>query len=221
MTIKNELAVNSQTENGQMEIYELKKTAKQIILNQSIPKTTKKTIYIFALGSENGADLKIELNEPNSELNIFCLYIVADKTSPKFNLQVFHNAKNCKSHILYKGVLLGKESKVFWNSNVVINPPALGTDTYEANKNMILAKGGRAYSVPNLEILQGDIEGAGHASAIGRFDDEQLFYLMSRGLSAKAAKEVLVEGFALEILENLSSEAKKAEFRDKIMNLLN
>ncbi|MDR3152171.1 MAG: SufD family Fe-S cluster assembly protein [Bifidobacteriaceae bacterium] len=212
---------NILVDNMQIQIYELTNSAKQIAVTESILQNEKKTIYIFVFGPAKGLDLKIELNEPNSEINIFCLYIVVSKVTLKFNLEVFHNAKNCKSNILYKGVLLGENSQVFWNSNVVINSPAKGTDTYEANKNMILAKGAKAYSVPNLEILQGDIKGAGHASAIGRFDQEQLFYLMSRGLSDKQAKRVLVEGFAIEILENLPLEAQKDKYINKIMKLLN
>ena len=65
---------------------------------------------------------------------------------------------------------------------MLIRAEATGTDTYEINRNLVLTDGARADSVPNLEIETGEVVGAGHASATGRFDDEQLFYLMSRGI---------------------------------------
>jgi Fe-S cluster assembly protein SufD len=78
---------------------------------------------------------------------------------------------------------------------VLIGPHATGTDSYEQNRNLVLSEGARADSVPNLEIETGDIAGAGHASATGRFDDEQLFYLGSRGIPEDQARRLVVRGF--------------------------
>jgi Fe-S cluster assembly protein SufD len=78
---------------------------------------------------------------------------------------------------------------------------AEGTDTYELNRNLLLTDGARADSVPNLEIETGEIEGAGHASASGRFDDEQLFYLQARGISVDEARRLVVLGFLVDILQ--------------------
>ncbi|MDR3127730.1 MAG: SufD family Fe-S cluster assembly protein [Bifidobacteriaceae bacterium] len=201
-------------------LIEQTKDGEQISLQKSLTSGENQIIYIFALGTQNGVDLNISLDEANSKLEVYCLYIVDKDNQPAFNLEVVHNAPNCQSNILYKGVLISPKSRVFWDSNVIINQAARGTQTYEANKNMILAKGARAYSVPNLEILQGDILGAGHASAIGRFDEEQLFYLMSRGLSATQAKQVLVEGFALEVLDNFADKDKRISLDKQIIALL-
>ncbi|MDR2799577.1 MAG: SufD family Fe-S cluster assembly protein [Bifidobacteriaceae bacterium] len=207
--IKNKNLIIKQTENGE-----------QIRFSEALKANEEKTIFIFALATQNGVDLEIQLNEPNSKLDVYCLYIVNGKKAPKFKTVVTHKAENCKSNILYKGVLLSPDSKAFWDSDVVIEKTARGTDTYEANRNMILSRGARVYSVPNLEILQGDIQGAGHASAVGRFDEEELFYLMSRGLNEKEAKELLVDGFSLEILDHLNDETLKKEFTAKIRELL-
>ena len=91
---------------------------------------------------------------------------------------------HCKSRALYKGALQGKSAHTVWIGDVLIRNAAEGTDTYEMNRNLVLTEGARADSVPNLEIETGEIVGAGHASATGRFDDEQLFYLLSRGIPA-------------------------------------
>ena len=82
-----------------------------------------------------------------------------------------------------------------------------GTDTYELNRNLVLTDGARADSVPNLEIETGEIEGAGHASATGRFDDEQLFYLMSRGIPEVDARRLVVRGFFAELIEEIGVES--------------
>ena len=78
-----------------------------------------------------------------------------------------------------------------------------GIDTYELNRNLVLTDGARADSVPNLEIETGDIAGAGHASSTGRFDDEQLFYLMSRGITEDEARRLVVRGFFADIVAKI------------------
>jgi len=90
---------------------------------------------------------------------------------------------------------------------VLIAPTAPGTDTYEQNRNLVLSEGTRADSIPNLEIETGDIVGAGHASATGRFDDEHLFYLMSRGIPEDEARKLVVLGFLSEIVQKIGEPA--------------
>ena len=103
----------------------------------------------------------------------------------------------------YKGALQGEGARTVWIGDVLIGPKAVGTDTYEQNRNLVLTDGARADSVPNLEIETGDIVGAGHASATGRFDDEQLFYLQSRGITEDEARRLVVRGFLSEIVQQI------------------
>ena len=103
----------------------------------------------------------------------------------------------------YRGALQGKGAHSVWVGDVLIRKIAENINTYESNKNLVLTDGCRADSVPNLEIETGQIEGAGHASATGRFDDEQLFYLMSRGIPAAEARRLVVLGFFGEIIDQL------------------
>jgi Fe-S cluster assembly protein SufD len=118
-------------------------------------------------------------------------------------LYVDHTEPNCSSYVRYRNVLQGDSARTVWIGDVRIRPSATGTDTYEANRNLLLSDGARADSVPNLEIETGEIAGAGHASATGRFDDEQLFYLQSRGIPQDEAQRLVVRGFFAEIVERI------------------
>jgi Fe-S cluster assembly protein SufD len=116
---------------------------------------------------------------------------------------VDHAVPNCRSRVTYKGALQGEGARTVWIGDVLIRAAAEGTDTFELNRNLVLTDGARADSVPNLEIETGEIDGAGHASATGRFDDEQLFYLQARGIPAEQARRLVVRGFFQEILAKI------------------
>ena len=115
-------------------------------------------------------------------------------------LLVDHSVPNCRSRVNYRGALQGEGARSVWTGDVIIRAEATGTDTYEVNRNLLLTDGARADSVPNLEILTGEVIGAGHASATGRFDDEQLFYLQARGIPADQARRLIVRGFFADLL---------------------
>lgn len=119
--------------------------------------------------------------------------------------QVFlhHEGTNTNGDVLYKGALQGESARTVWIGDVLIGAGATGTNTYEANRNLVLTPGARADSIPNLEIETGQIAGAGHASATGRFDDEQLFYLTSRGIPEIEARRLVVRGFLTEIVQKI------------------
>jgi len=118
-------------------------------------------------------------------------------------LFVDHAVPNCISRVTYKGALQGEGAHTVWVGDVLIRAAAEGTDTYELNRNLVLTDGARADSVPNLEIETGVIEGAGHASATGRFDDEQLFYLRARGIPETDARRLVVRGFFAELIHEI------------------
>jgi Fe-S cluster assembly protein SufD len=116
---------------------------------------------------------------------------------------VHHDAPKSKSRVTYKGALNGEGAHTVWIGDVLIGRAAVGTDSYEQNRNLVLSEGTRADSIPNLEIETGDIAGAGHASATGRFDDEHLFYLQSRGITEDEARRLVVLGFLSEIVQKI------------------
>ncbi|TAM92456.1 MAG: Fe-S cluster assembly protein SufD [Jatrophihabitans sp.] len=118
-------------------------------------------------------------------------------------LYLDHAVPHCTSDVLYKNVLSGESARTVWIGDVRIRPAAAGTSTYEMNRNLLLTDGARADSVPNLEIETGDIIGAGHASATGRFDDLQLFYLQSRGIPFEEAQRLVVRGFLADVVDRI------------------
>jgi Fe-S cluster assembly protein SufD len=118
-------------------------------------------------------------------------------------LYIDHSAPECTSNVLYKNALQGESSRTVWIGDVRIRPGATGTNTYEMNRNLLLSDGARADSVPNLEIETGEIAGAGHASATGRFDDLQLFYLQSRGIDVDEAQRLVVRGFFADVVDRI------------------
>jgi Fe-S cluster assembly protein SufD len=122
-------------------------------------------------------------------------------------LLVDHAVPDCRSYVNYRGGLQGDATRTVWVGDVLIQVEATGTDTYEINRNLVLSDGARAVSVPNLEIETGEVVGAGHASATARFDDEQLFYLMSRGIEAEQARRLVVRGFFAELVNRVPVEA--------------
>lgn len=118
-------------------------------------------------------------------------------------LFVDHDTPNCRSRVGYKGALSGRDARTVWIGDVLIRPEATGTDSYEYNRNLILTDEAHADSVPNLEILTGEIVGAGHASANGRLDDEQTFYLQARGIPFEEARRLVIRGFFGELVARI------------------
>ncbi|AJE86354.1 FeS assembly protein SufD [Streptomyces albus] len=140
---------------------------------------------------------------PGGEAELFGLYFTDRGQHQEHRLLVDHNTPHCKSNVVYKGALQGEDAHAVWIGDVLIEAAAEGTDTYEMNRNLVLTDGARVDSVPNLEIETGEIVGAGHASATGRFDDEQLFYLMARGIPEKEARRLVVRGFFAELVQQI------------------
>jgi Fe-S cluster assembly protein SufD len=140
---------------------------------------------------------------PGGEAELYGLYFADAGQHLEHRLFVDHAQPRCKSNVLYKGALQGKDAHTVWVGDVLIRKEAVGTDSYEANRNLVLTDGTRADSVPNLEIETGLIDGAGHASTTGRFDDNQLFYLMARGIPEKAARRLVVRGFLNEVIQQI------------------
>jgi Fe-S cluster assembly protein SufD len=155
-----------------------------------------------------------EFTQPGGDIEMLGMYFADAGQYLENRLYVDHAVPNCKSRVTYKGALQGEKAHTVWVGDVLIRMAAEGTDTYELNRNLLLTDGARADSVPNLEIETGKIEGAGHASASGRFDDEQLFYLQARGITEIEARRLVVRGFLNEIIQQIDNE----QIRERLTN---
>ncbi|MFE7895576.1 Fe-S cluster assembly protein SufD [Streptomyces sp. NPDC057412] len=159
---------------------------------------------------------RVEYAGPGGEAELFGLYFTDAGQHQEHRLLVTHNTPHCKSNVVYKGALQGEDAHAVWIGDVLIEAAAEGTDTYEMNRNLVLTDGARVDSVPNLEIETGEIVGAGHASATGRFDDEQLFYLMARGIPADEARRLVVRGFFAELVQQIGVEDLQSRLLERI-----
>ncbi|RIS73666.1 Fe-S cluster assembly protein SufD [Mycobacteroides abscessus] len=164
----------------------------------------------------------VRFGAPGGDAELLGLYYADEGQFFEHRLLVDHAQPNCKSNVVYKGALQGDPSSdkpdahTVWIGDVLIRAGATGTDTFELNRNLILTDGARADSVPNLEIETGEIAGAGHASATGRFDDEQLFYLRSRGIPEEDARRLVVRGFFQDIIGRIGIESVRDRLTEAI-----
>jgi len=150
---------------------------------------------------------------PGGDAELNGLYFADAGQHLEHRLFIEHQQPNCRSRVSYKGALQGASARTVWVGDVFIGATAEGTDTYEINRNLVLSEGARADSIPNLEIETGQIIGAGHASATGRFDDEQLFYLRSRGIPADEARRLVVRGFFADLIGRMG----EPELQERLM----
>jgi Fe-S cluster assembly protein SufD len=149
---------------------------------------------------------------PGGDATLNGLYFADAGQHLEHRLFVDHDVPKCKSRVTYKGALQGDDAHAVWIGDVLIRPEAVGTDTYEYNRNLVLTDGTRVDSVPNLEILTGEITGAGHASASGRLEDHHLFYLMARGIPFEEARRLVIRGFFGQLIATI----EVPELRDRI-----
>jgi Fe-S cluster assembly protein SufD len=149
---------------------------------------------------------------PGGDADLRGLYFADAGQHLEHRLLIDHAERNCRSRVAYKGALQGDGAHAVWIGDVLIRAEATGTDTYEYNRNLVLTDGTRVDSVPNLEILTGEVVGAGHASASGRLEDQHLFYLMARGIPLKEARRLVIQGFFGELIAQI----EVPEIRDRI-----
>lgn len=165
---------------------------------------------------------QVKFRGPGGDAELLGVYFADDGQYFEQRLLVDHAYPNCRSNVLYKGALQADkgskkpEARTAWVGDVLIRADALGTDTYETNRNLVLTEGARADAVPNLEIETGEIVGAGHAATVGRFDDEHLFYLLSRGIPEPEARKLIVRGFFSEVIGRIPVEKVRETLEDQI-----
>lgn len=168
---------------------------------------TLKHVVVSLGGSVVRVNPSVTLADRGADAELLGVYFADAGQHLEQQVFLYHRAPNTRGRVNYKGALQGSGARTVWVGDVLIGPDAAGTDSYEQNRNLVLTDGTRADSIPNLEIQTGDIAGAGHASATGRFDDEQLFYLQSRGISEEEARRLVVRGFLTEVVQRIGSPA--------------
>ncbi|WP_067487573.1 Fe-S cluster assembly protein SufD [Actinomadura hibisca] len=153
---------------------------------------------------------------PGGDAELYGVYFADGGQHLEHRLLVDHSVPNCRSRVDYRGALQDADAHAVWIGDVIIRVEAEGTDTYELNRNLVLTDGTRVDSVPNLEILTGEVAGAGHASASGRLDDEHLFYLQARGIPFDEARRMVVRGFLGQLIERIEVPEVRAKVAEAI-----
>lgn len=177
---------------------------------------TFKSITVTVGGSLVRLLPTVEFAGPGSSADLAGVYFATAGQHLEHRIHIEHGVPKAKSRVNFKGALAGDKAHTVWIGDVFIRAAAEGTDTYELNRNLLLSDGARADSVPNLEIETGEIIGAGHASTTGRFDDEQLFYLMTRGIPMAEARRLVVRGFFAEIISQIHDEVIEERLMTRI-----
>ncbi len=162
----------------------------------------------------------VALDGQGASGELYGVYFADQSQHLEHRVYVHHVGPETTSRVSYKGALHGSGARTVWIGDVLIDSDATGTDSYEENRNLVLSDGTRADSIPNLEIKTGDIAGAGHASATGRFDDEHLFYLQSRGIPEVQARRLVVQGFLGEIVLKMSDEQLVEQLLERVRQKL-
>ncbi len=169
---------------------------------------------------------RVKFTAPGADAELLGVYFADDGQYFENRLLVDHAVPNCRSNVMYKGALQADPSSdlpdahTTWVGDVLIRANAQGTDTYEVNRNLVLTEGARADSIPNLEIETGEIAGAGHAATVGRFDDEQVFYLMARGIPEAEARRLIIRGFFSEVINRIPVESIREELEKRVTDEL-
>lgn len=172
---------------------------------------TLRTVIVTLGGEAVRLVQTVDYAAPGGTADVRGLYFADSGQRFEHRSFVDHSEPHCSSNVVFKGALQGEGARSVWVGDVLIRASAIGTQTYEINRNLLLDDGPRADSVPNLEILTGNVAGAGHASATGRFDEEQLFYLMSRGITEAQARRLVVLGFFADVLDGIEVPMVRSE----------
>ena len=163
-------------------------------------------------------DIGVTLDHDGAECWIDGLYLVSTGQHADTHSLIDHRSPHCTSHQLYKGILDGKSRAVF-NGKVFVRVGAQQTDARQTNKNLLLSNEARVDTKPQLEIFADDVKCA-HGATVGQLEEEQLFYLASRGMHTDIARNLLTYGFAEEVIDKIRIESIKAQLDEAVLNRL-
>lgn len=163
-------------------------------------------------------DISIVLDHEGAECRVDGLYVVGAGQHADTHSVIDHRQPHCTSRQLYKGILDGKSRAVF-NGKVFVREGAQQTDAQQTNRNLLLSNEARVDTKPQLEIFADDVKCA-HGATVGQLEEEELFYLISRGLHPDLAQNLLTYGFAEEVIALVGIESIKAQLDEAVLNRL-
>ncbi len=163
-------------------------------------------------------DIDLKFTEEGAEAWVDGLYMLNSTQHSDTHSVIDHTVPNCVSHQNYKGVL-NDASRAVFNGKVFVRENAHGTDAQQSNKNLLLSNEARVDTKPQLEIFNDDVK-CSHGATVGQLEEEELFYLLTRGLPEPLARNLLTYGFAEEIINKIGIDSIKKELDDAVLNRL-
>jgi Fe-S cluster assembly protein SufD len=164
-------------------------------------------------------NMGVTLDQEGAECWVDGLYTVGSGQHADTHSVIDHRGPRCTSHQLYKGILDGKSRAVF-NGKIFVRPGAQQTDAMQTNKNLLLSNEAHVDTKPQLEIFADDVKCA-HGAAVGQLDQDQLFYVETRGIDPRLARKLLTYGFAEEVIGKIKVESIRAQLDEWVMDRLN
>lgn len=170
-------------------------------------------------GAISRHDIELKFTAEGGEAWVDGLYMLGGSQHNDTHSIIDHMVPNCTSHQTYKGVMNDKSRAVF-NGKVFVRENAHGTDAQQSNKNLLLSNDARVDTKPQLEIFNDDVK-CSHGATVGQLEEEELFYLLTRGLPQNLARNLLTYGFAEEIINKIGIETIKSDLDKTVLNRLN
>jgi Fe-S cluster assembly protein SufD len=164
-------------------------------------------------------DIAVTMEHEGAECWVDGLYLVTAGQHTDTHSVIDHRKPHCTSHQLYKGILDGKSRAVF-NGKIFVRHDAQKTDAMQTNKNLLLSNEARVDTKPQLEILADDVKCA-HGAAVGQINEDELFYLETRGIHHDLARNLLTYGFAEEVIGKIKIDSIRLQLDEAVLNRLN
>ena len=166
--------------------------------------------------------LDLRLSGEGAEANVYGAYVCGGEEKVKISVDMHHDVPHCNSRQLFKGIA-GGASKVDFYGKIIVAKDAQRTEAYQENHNILLSDGAKVDTKPQLEIYADDVK-CSHGATIGRLNEEEQFYMRSRGITLEDAKVLQMISFIAPVLENIEDEAERegvtAQFESAIRNLV-
>ena len=178
--------------------------------NIVVGKDASETVVVVVMPGVS-ADLRfnVELIGEGAEANIYGAYICAGQEKVKIAVDMHHKVPHCNSRQLFKGIA-GGNSKVDFYGKIIVAKDAQRTEAYQENHNLLLSDGAKVDTKPQLEIYADDVK-CSHGATIGRLNEEEQFYMRSRGITLEDAKVLQMISFVAPVLDNIEGEAEREE----------
>ena len=180
----------------------------QLIRNLEVPYGQRSDMVLLVMpGVSCDVKLDVRLAGEGAEANIYGAYVCGGDEKVKISVDMHHDLPHCNSRQLFKGIA-GGSSKVDFYGKIIVAQDAQRTEAYQENHNILLSDGAKVDTKPQLEIYADDVK-CSHGATIGRLNEEEQFYMRSRGISLEDAKVLQMISFIAPVLENIPDETQR------------